>query len=187
MMKRIGKLLRLLFSRSSAARSVQNEVCSVQDEVRGRNSVSDENDRLLALQVRKTVEDGRLFLRPDLSLADVAAEMKVEVDTLERIFAHFIGDNFNRYLDELRIAYAALLFMGRDSYLYSIDKMSVECGFPNHLNFSDACLILTGMTPELIRDFTRDRKSLKGLFLVPPVYMSAISPDTLEDEGFINK
>lgn len=180
MMKRIGKLLRSLFSRSTVVRSVQ-------DEVRGRYSVSDENDRLLALRVRKSVEDGRLFLRPGLSLADVATEMEVEVVTLERIFAHFIGDNFDRYLNELRIAHAALLFMGHDSHLYSIDKMSGECGFPNHLNFSDACLILTGMTPELIRDFTRGRKSLKGLFLVPPTYMTAISPDTLEEEDFLNK
>lgn len=187
MMKRIGKLLRLLFSRSATVRGKQDGVRGRQDEIRENASLSDENDRLLALRVRKSVEDRRLFLRPCLSFADVAAEMGVEADTLQRVFTHFIGDNFDRYLDELRIAHAALLFMGHDSHLYSIDKMSVECGFPTHFTFSDACRLLTGMTPELMREFARGRKSLKGLFLNPPIYMTAISSDTLEDEEFLNK
>lgn len=172
-MKRIGKFLRSLFSRSSAVRYGQ-------DEIREKVFAPEDKDRSLALHVIKTVELKRLFLRPGLSLADVASEMNAEADAVERIFTRFIGGDFNRYLDELRIAYAAVLFMGRESNLYSLEKIGIRCGFPDNDTFVGACRKLTGMTPEVMREFTRSRETLKGLFLNPPIYLNS---DTLEEES----
>lgn len=172
-MKRIGKFLRSLFSRSSDERDGQ-------DESRETVSPAEDKERHLALQVIKTVEQKRLFLRPGLSLADVASEMNAEADAVERLFTRFIGGDFNRYLDELRIAYAAVLFMGRESDLYSMEKIGTRCGFPDNDTFIGACRKLTGMTPEVMREFTRGRESLKGLFLNPPIYLMS---DTLEEES----
>lgn len=174
-MKRIGKVLHSLFSCSPDVRPEQQKICETV-------SVPKEEDRLLALRLRKTVEDGRLFLRPGLTPADVAAELKIGMDTLERIFPHFTSENFHRYLDELRIAYAAVLFMGQESHLYSLEKIAIECGFPDSAAFANACRTLTGMTPEVMREFTRGRKNLKGLFLIPPAYMTIVSCDTLDEE-----
>lgn len=172
-MKRIGKFLRSLFSRSSDERDGQ-------DESRETVSPAEDKERHLALRVIKTVEQKRLFLRPGLSIAEVAAQMNMEADNVERIFTRFIGGDFNRYLDELRITYAAVLFMGRESNLYSIEKIGIRCGFPDNDTFVGACLKLTGMTPDVMREFTRGRKSLKGLFLDPPIYLKS---DTLEEES----
>lgn len=163
-MKRIGKVLRSLFSRSSAE-------CDRRDEIRGKGSPPEEKDRPLAWQMIKTVEQQRLFLRPGLTVADVAAEMNMEADAVERIFTRFIGGDFNRYLDELRIAYAAVLFMGHESNLYSMEKIGSRCGFPDNDAFVGACRKLTGMTPEVMREFTRGRETLRGLFLIPPIYL----------------
>lgn len=173
-MKRIGSFLRSIFCRASVLRQERDDICKT-------FSTLDNEDRIWALRVRKAVEDGRLFLRPGLSLADVAAELDMEVDALEGFFVRFIGGNFSCYLDELRIAYVAVLFMGHEAHLYSIEKIGAECGFPNYLIFSDACRKLTGMTPEMMRDFIRSRKTLKGLFLNPPIYMTAMSSDALEE------
>lgn len=172
-MKRIGKVLRSLFLRSSA-------VCDGQDESREKVAAPADKERSLALRVIKTVEQKRLFLRPGLSIAEVAAQMNMEADNVERIFTRFIGGDFNRYLDELRITYAAVLFMGRESNLYSIEKIGIRCGFPDNDTFVGACRKLTGMTPDVVREFTRGRKSLKGLFLDPPIYLKS---DTLEEES----
>lgn len=172
-MKRIGEVLRSLFSRSSAVRNGQ-------DEIREKVSPPQDEDRALALQVIKTVELKRLFLRPGLTLADVAAGMNMEADKVERVFTRFMDGDFDRYLDELRIAYAAVLFMGQESDLYSLDKISTRCGFRDNDAFVGACRKLTGMTPEVVREFTRGRKSLKGLFLDPPIYLKS---DTLEEES----
>lgn len=172
-MKRIGKVLRSLFSRSSAVRDGQ-------DEMRGKVSPPQDKDRALALQVIKTVEQKRLFLRPGLTVADVAAEMKMEADNVERLFNRFMGGDFNRYLDELRIAYAAVLLMGHESDLYSMEKIGSRCGFPDNDTFVGACRKLTGMTPDVVREFTRGRESLRGLFLNPPIYLKS---DTLEEES----
>lgn len=173
-MKRIGYFLRSIFCRASVLRQERDDICKT-------SSTLDNEDFLRALRVRKAVEDGRLFLRQGLSLADVAAELNMEVDALEGFFARFIGSDFARYLDELRIAYVAVLFMGHEAYLYSIEKIGAECGFPDYLMFSDACRKLTGMTPEMMRDFIRSRKTLKGLFLNPPIHMTAMSSDALEE------
>lgn len=172
-MKRIGKVLRSLFLRSSA-------VCDGQDESREKVAAPADKERSLALRVIKTVEQKRLFLRPGLNIAEVAAQMNMEADNVERIFTRFIDGDFNRYLDELRITYAAVLFMGRESNLYSIEKIGIRCGFPDNDTFVGACLKLTGMTPDVVREFTRGRKSLKGLFLDPPIYLKS---DTLEEES----
>lgn len=173
MMKRIGKVLRSLFSRSSAERDRQ-------DEMRGKVSPPQDKDRALALQVIKTVEQKRLFLRPGLTVANVAAEMKMEADNVERLFNRFMGGDFDRYLDELRIAYAAVLLMGQESDLYSMEKIGSRCGFPDNDTFVGACRKLTGMTPDVVREFTRGRESLKGLFLNPPIYLKS---DMLEEES----
>lgn len=173
MMKRIGKLLRSLFSLPSA-------VLGGQDEVSGKVAPSQEDkDRPLALRIIKAVEQNRLFLRSGLTMADVASEIDTEADAVGRVFTRFLGDDFTRYLDELRIAYAAVLFMGHESHLYSMDKVGSLCGFSDEIAFADACRKLTGMTPDLIREFTRGRKTLKGLFLNPPIYLKS---DTLEEE-----
>lgn len=171
-MKRIGNFLRSLFSRSSAVRNGQ-------DEIREKVSAPEDKDRPLAWQMIKTIEQKRLFLRPDLSLADLASEMNMEPDAAGRIFTRFAGGDFDRYLDEQRIAYAAVLFMGHESHLYSIEKVGCQCGFSDNDAFAGACRKLTGMTPEVMREFTRGRKTLKGLFLKPPIYLKS---DTLEEE-----
>ena len=170
-MGRIRKILQSLFARSPVARH----------EIRETGPVPQDEDRLAALRLRKTVEDGRLFLRHDLSLADVAAEMKMDPVALGGVFTRFIGKDFTRYLDELRVAYAAVLFMGQESHLYSIEKIGTVCGFSDNAAFGDACFRLTSMTPELLREFTRSRNTLKGLFLKPPIYLTAISSDTNEE------
>lgn len=172
-MKRFGKFLRSLCSRSSAVRHGQ-------DEIREKIAAPEDKDRPLALQVIKTVEQKRLFLRPGLTVADVAAEMNVEADAVERVFTRFIGGDFNRYRDELRIAYAAVLLMGHESHLYSMEKIGSQCGFPDNDAFIRVCRKLTGMTPEVMREFTRGRESLKGLFLNPPIYLKS---DILEEES----
>lgn len=179
-MKGIAKFLRSLFTSSSAVRSGRED---------NHESVSlpPDEERRLALQVRREVEDGRLFLRPGLTLADVAAKIHQEVGTLERVFTRFIGNDFCLYLDELRIAYVAVLYMGNEAHLYSVEKIGVECGFADHFSFCDACMKLTGMTPEMMGEFIRSRKTLKGLFLNQPIYQSALqSPVRSHIEEGIN-
>lgn len=63
-MKRIVKFLRSLFSPSSVDGSEQTESCE-------SVSLPQDVEQLLVQQVRQEVEDGRMFLRPDLTLADV--------------------------------------------------------------------------------------------------------------------
>lgn len=173
-MGRIRKILQSLFARPPIVRQEGKEI-------RETVTAGEDKDLLAALRLRKTVEDGRLFLRPGLSLADVAAKMNMDADALGGVFTRFIGKDFALYLDELRVAYAAVLFMGQESHLYSIEKIGTVCGFPDNTAFGDACFRLTSMTPELMREFTRSRNTLKGLFLKPPIYLTAISSDTNEE------
>lgn len=172
-MEGIGNFLRSLFSRASATREGQNEI-------REKGSPVEDKDRPLAWEMVKTVEQKRLFLRPGLSIGDVASEMNMEADAVERIFTRFMGGDFNRYLDELRIAYAAVLFMGQESNLYSMEKIGSRCGFEDNEAFVVACRKLTGMTPEVMREFTRGRETLRGLFLKRPIYQKS---DTLDKES----
>lgn len=172
-MERFGKILRSLFARGPDGRDISG----------GAVGAPDDADRRLVLHLRRTVEDDRLFLRPGLSVADVADELEADADSVGRAFARITGGDFNRYLDELRIAYAAVLFMSHESHLYSIEKTGIQCGFPNHAAFGNACRRLTGMSPEVMREFAHGRETLRGLFLTPPIYLTTDSADTLEEES----
>lgn len=134
-------------------------------------SKSDIRDKELALRIRELIEGGKLYLNPDLSKETVAAELKEDSCSISRAFSLFAVPDFELYLNELRVMYAAILFMGRDSFLYSIEETGKQSGFSDLNTFNHACRELTGMSPESVREFAHSRHSLKGLFLNEPIYI----------------
>ncbi len=137
-----------------------------------------DDERLEAIRLRELVEGDRLYLWPDISLQQVAHRLETDCDTLSRAFGHHIGADFDRYVNELRIMHAAALFMSRDSHLYAVDRIALQCGFRDSETFCCVCRDLTGMTPDRMRDFANTRKTLVGLFRDTPICLTAVTSDS---------
>ena len=68
--------------------------------------------------------------------------------SLSRIFSNVLHQNFNHYLNSLRINYAKHLLTTSD---YSITRISVECAYNNQQTFNRVFKEFTGTTPKEYR------------------------------------
>ncbi|MDL2228416.1 helix-turn-helix domain-containing protein [Odoribacter sp. OttesenSCG-928-L07] len=87
--------------------------------------------------------------------------MTAKINSIETTSQQKIEQN----LDEHRITHAAILFLGSNSHLYSMEKIGEESGFESYDAFYNCSKQLTGMSPEEMRDYVRARNSLNGMFV----------------------
>lgn len=115
--------------------------------------------------VKLLIEDKKMYLNHDLSLDNIATRLREDGSGFFEVSDFFSKQEFENYLNELRITHAAILFLGNNSHLFSMEKIGMESGFDSYDSFCKTSQQLTGMLPEEIRKFVRLRNSLKGVFL----------------------
>lgn len=87
-----------------------------------------------------------------LPQAAVAARVRMGSAVFSRWFKKQIGRNFQRYLNEVRLARVCARLADSDD---SITSLAMECGFNNLANFNRRFLEITGLTPRAFRAETR--------------------------------
>ncbi|MDL2243193.1 helix-turn-helix domain-containing protein, partial [Bacteroidales bacterium OttesenSCG-928-K03] len=118
----------------------------------------------LAKEIEKLIERKRLYLNPNLSKANIAFMLNKNEADIDSVFSLYVCNDFNYYLNELRITHAAILFINNNSHLYSMERIGKESGFESYESFNKISEQLTGMSPEEIREYVRLRNSLNGMF-----------------------
>ena len=109
-----------------------------------------------------------------MSVRKIAELMGEDADVVAEAITLYIGSSFDCYIDELRIMNAGIYFFDKKSNLYSMEAIAGKAGFADLQSFVAVCRRMTGMTPEAMRDFVHSRRSLNGLFLNQPIYMTDI-------------
>lgn len=105
-------------------------------------------------------ENSNAFLKNDISLAKLATKVDVNTKYLSHILNHYKNQDFNNYINTLRIKYILKKLVEEEEYLkYKIAYLAEESGFSSHSRFSAAFKQITGTTPSSFID--NRKKELK--------------------------
>lgn len=108
------------------------------------------------------------FLESGITLNKLALKFDTNHTYLSQIINEYKGNNFKRYLVELRIAYITKRLYQEEKLLsYKIETLAEECGIASRSNFSDLFQEINGIRPkDFIRkrweDIAREKKSFEA-------------------------
>lgn len=88
------------------------------------------------------------FSDPAFSMNDVAEHLGVSIYTASRMFKTFIGVNFRKYINDLRVEYARDLLLTTD---LSVNEISEQAGFTSSSYFISIFKKAEDMTPSSFR------------------------------------
>lgn len=118
---------------------------SIPDKVYPKLSEQLVQDILAKLQ---SMEDRHIFLEKGFTLNKLAKKFKTNTTYLSAIINEYKGNNFNTYLNTLRIEFAAKMIAESKIWRsYSVETIAYECGFTNRSNFSKIFTEIKGISP----------------------------------------
>lgn len=125
-----------------------------------RERLMPEETEASLLEQLKAFEQGKQYLRPNLTLAQMAVEFQVNTKYLSHIINNHKGSDFNNYINRLRILYILKKLREDPEYLnYKISYLSSECGFSAHSKFTATFKNVTGLTPSFFIDQARKEQN----------------------------
>lgn len=103
-------------------------------------------------------EKSRLFLEKGLTRYALSETLGTNESYLSKVINTYKGNNFNGYLNQLRIGYITQLLRESSKYRnYSVEALSNECGFTDRSRFSKAFTEMNGLSPvEFIAQLNRE-------------------------------
>lgn len=93
--------------------------------------------------------DTRLFLNPTLNLDQLVDLVQVPKSDLIRFFKASQAATFKQYINRLKVEYAILLIREREES-YTVEELSLLCGFNTRLSFYRAFVEVYGFAPSEI-------------------------------------
>lgn len=112
---------------------------------------ADKNDKreLQALmeKVEIYMKKSEIFLNTDLTIVDLAEKLKLHPKRISTSINTISNQNFNSYINELRIKKAKQILADMNAHNYSIEGIGQEVGFHSKSAFYAAFKKVTGTTP----------------------------------------
>lgn len=107
-------------------------------------------------------EKSRLFLEKGLTRHALSETLDTNESYLSQVINRYKGNNFNGYLNQLRIQYITGLLSERSTYRnYSVEALAEECGFADRSKFSKAFTEINGLSPgEFVAQLKRESLEL---------------------------
>lgn len=101
----------------------------------------------------KKFEASTRFISKDMSLATLSAQLDINSKYLSEIINKHYQDNFNTYINKLRINYIIEKLKNEPGYLnYKISYLADESGFSSHSSFATVFKSITGIAPTTFID-----------------------------------
>ncbi|CAM3425589.1 Helix-turn-helix domain-containing protein [Flavobacterium longum] len=107
------------------------------------------NEHIVALQ--KLLVDDRLFLKPTLTLDELAESLHLSKTHLSRTINAELGMGFPDYLNMLRVEEAKSYLTNPDYAHYTLVAIGLEAGFNSKTTFNTAFKKVTSLTPSEYR------------------------------------
>lgn len=96
----------------------------------------------------KRFEQSSRFTNNDISLATLASQFDTNTKYLSEIINKHYEDNFNMYINKLRINFIIEKLKSDPNYIhYKISYLAEKCGFSSHSSFATVFKAITGITP----------------------------------------
>lgn len=117
-----------------------------------KSNVTEEECRRLAGELELLMQRDRLYVNPNLKIADLAAILNVSTYTLSYLFNQYLDKNYYDYLNDYRIEEFKRL-VDKDEYSkYTLTALAELCGFSSRTSFFRYFKKVIGITPnEYIR------------------------------------
>ena len=96
--------------------------------------------------LEELMEEQRLFLNKNLTLADLAAAMKTNRTYVSNYLSQVRGQTFYDYVNQLRLERVSLPMI-KEHPEYTLEFIAAESGFASISTFRRAFIKLTGLTP----------------------------------------
>ena len=110
----------------------------------------------------KKFEASTRFVNKDMSLATLSAQLDINSKYLSEIINKHYQDNFNTYINKLRINYIIEKLKNEPGYLnYKISYLADESGFSSHSSFATIFKSITGIAPTTFIDLLSKEVSNK--------------------------
>lgn len=112
-----------------------------------RIAIPEETEQNLLIKLKK-FENSHKFLNKDMSLAVLSGQFETNTKYLSEIINKHYNDNFNTFINKLRINYIIKKLKSDPNYInYKISFLAEECGFSAHSSFATVFKSIIGMSP----------------------------------------
>jgi AraC-like DNA-binding protein len=102
----------------------------------------------------KRFENSIKYTSKDMSLATLAAQLDINTKYLSEVINKHYQDNFNTYINKLRINFIIEKLKNEPEYLnYKISYLAEVSGFSSHSSFATVFKSITGIAPTTFIDF----------------------------------
>ena len=129
-------------------RTAQTPLLSINSDIGPKDAKDLSNDKIFT-EFGKIIEQS--YLNPNLSLEDVANELKISSNYLSQIISNK-NIRFNDYLNSIRIDRVKLMLKDEEFCGYTITSIGLEAGFNSNASFYRAFKKQTNMSPSDYRD-----------------------------------
>lgn len=124
-------------------------------------TIPTETEQVILAKLKK-FETSTKYTHKDMSLATLAAQLDVNTKYLSEVINKHYHDNFNTYINKLRINYIIEKLKNEPEYLnYKISYLAEECGFSSHSSFATIFKSITGIAPTVFIDLIGKEVILK--------------------------
>ncbi len=121
-----------------------------------KSGLSDSSLKSVVKQLEELMKKEKLYLRPELSLADVANQLKVPRHHLTQAMNIQLGKNFYTYINEYRVKTVIDNLKKTENKQFTVLAIALESGFNSKSTFNSVFKKITGLTPS---DFIRQLES----------------------------
>ena len=120
-----------------------SEEASEEEDAAAR--LKDDKSRDMFLQLEQRIINERLFRKPKISRDELIALLGVDKGTFVSLLMVFSGKPFNRYINDMRLDYAASLL--RKNTNFSVEAIAIDCGIPVRQTFYRLFTEKFGLSP----------------------------------------
>lgn len=119
------------------------------DSAPERESGENNADQYLFDRIEQKIVGDKLFLNPDFSREELIKVIYVPKNRFAQLFRQYTGANFPKYVNNLRLDYAARML--REYPEYTVDAIAKSCGMATVQTFHRLFLEKFGVTPTEFR------------------------------------
>ena len=123
-----------------------------------RISIPEETENNLLAKLKK-FEESKKYLNKDMSLAVLAGQFETNTKYLSEIINKHYDDNFNTFINRLRIGYIMDKLKNEPNYInYKISFLAEECGYSSHSSFATVFKSIVGISPVVFINLVKEEQ-----------------------------
>lgn len=154
---RLKEIIRYLEISRNVYNKPKSDKITVHDK---RFTIPKETEQNLLLKLKK-FENSKKFTSKDMSLAVLAGQFETNTKYLSEIINTHYQDNFNTYINKLRIDYIIEKLKSDPNYMhYKISYLAEKCGFSSHSSFATVFKSIAGITPVTFIELLKEEKEI---------------------------